>query len=64
MLSDDQFAQYPLRQSLLPGAEGLRIFEARGVVDVSRPDRYLVMREGRGGRIFAADEPSWTRHSM
>lgn len=57
MFSDDQFAQYPLRQSLLPGAEGLRIFEARGVVDwLSRPDRYLVVCEGRGGRILAADE--------
>ena len=53
MFSDDQLAQYPLRQSLLPGAKGLRIFEARGVVDwLSRPDRYLVVCEGRGGRII------------
>ena len=57
MFSDDQFSQYPLRQSLLPDAEGLRILEARGAVDwLSRPDRYLVVCEGRGGRIFAADE--------
>lgn len=57
MFIDDQLAQYPLRQSLLPGAQGLRIFETRGVVDwLSRPDRYLVVCEGRGGRIFAADE--------
>jgi hypothetical protein len=35
----------------------LRIFEARGVADwLSRPDRYLVVCEGRGGWIFAADE--------
>lgn len=57
MFSDDRLAHYPLRQSLLPGARGLRIFETRGVVDwLSRPDRYLVVCEGRGGRIFAADE--------
>jgi hypothetical protein len=57
MFSNDTLAQYPLRQSLLPGAKGLRIFETLGVVDwLSRPDRYLVVCEGRGGRIYAADE--------
>lgn len=57
MFNNDRLAHYPLRQSLLPGAKGLRIFEERGVVEwLSRPDRYLVVCEGRGGRIYAADE--------
>jgi hypothetical protein len=57
MFSDDRFVDYPLRQSLLPGAKGLQIFATRGVVEwLSRPDRYLVVCEGRGGRIYAADE--------
>ena len=57
MFRDDRLANYPLRQSLLPGAYGLRIFATRGVVDwMSRPDRYLVICEGRCGRIYAADE--------
>ncbi|MFM9927755.1 hypothetical protein VLK31_32595 [Variovorax sp. H27-G14] len=57
MFNDDRLANYPLRQSLLPGAERLPIFATRGLVDwLSRPDRYLVVCEGRGGRIYAADE--------
>lgn len=57
MLSNDRLSNYPLRQSLLPGARNLRIFETRGVVDwLSRPERFLVACEGRGGRIYAADE--------
>ncbi|MDN8617488.1 hypothetical protein [Variovorax ginsengisoli] len=57
MFNDISLARYPLRQSLLPGARGLRIFESLGVVDwLSRPDRYVVVCEGRGGRIYAADE--------
>ncbi|VTU23167.1 hypothetical protein [Variovorax sp. PBL-E5] len=57
MFSEDRLAGYPLRQSLLAGAKGLQIFANRGVVDwMSRPDRYLVLCEGRGGRIYAADE--------
>ncbi|RYH63849.1 MAG: hypothetical protein EON54_07285 [Alcaligenaceae bacterium] len=57
MSTEDRLVGYPLRQSLLPGAEGLQIFAVRGVVDwLSRPDRYLVICEGRGGRIYAADE--------
>ncbi|SFN47103.1 hypothetical protein [Variovorax sp. OV329] len=57
MFCSDRLAQYPLRQSLLAGAQGLRIFEARGVVDwLSRPDCYLVVCEGRGGQIYAANE--------
>src|SRR6478752_5350808 len=35
----------------------LPLFEGLGVADgLSRPDRYLVVCEGRGGWIFAADE--------
>lgn len=57
MFTEDRLDGYPLRQSLLPGAEGLQLFALRGVVDwLSRPDRYLVICEGRGGRIYAADE--------
>lgn len=57
MFSDDRLVDYPLRQSLLPSADGLQIFAKRGVVDwLSRPERYLVVCEGRGGRIYAADE--------
>lgn len=57
MFTEDRLDGYPLRQSLLPGAEGLQIFALRGVVDwLSRPDRYLVICEGRGGQIYAADE--------
>lgn len=48
---------YPLRQALLPGAAGLPVFATRGPVDwLSRPERYLVVCEGRGGRIYAAGE--------
>jgi hypothetical protein len=43
MFSDDKLVGHPLRQSLLPGAEGFRIFAIRGVVDwLSGPDQYLV----------------------
>lgn len=56
---DDKFASYPLRQSLLPSAKGLAIFAKRGLVEwLSRPDRYLIVCEGRGGRIYAANEAS------
>lgn len=57
MLLDEKRSSYPLRQPLFPGALGLPIFERPGVVDwMSRPDRYLVVCEGRGGRIYATEE--------
>lgn len=57
MFNPLDLAAYPLRQSLLPGADGLGVFANLGLVDwLSRPDRYLVVCEGRGGCIYAADE--------
>ncbi|MGO4394028.1 hypothetical protein AB4Z46_21955 [Variovorax sp. M-6] len=61
MCAEERLALYPLRQSLLPGAEALAIFAQRGTVDwLSRPDRYLIVCEGRGGRIYAANECALT----
>ncbi|ATA56064.1 MULTISPECIES: hypothetical protein [Variovorax] len=57
MFAEDPLTKYPLRQSLLPGAEGLAVFAQRGPVDwLSRPDQYVFICEGRGGRIYAANE--------
>lgn len=57
MNAPDPLDHYPLRQALLPGAAGLPVFATRGPVDwLSRPERYLVVCEGRGGRIYAAGE--------
>jgi hypothetical protein len=55
----EKFDIYPLRQQLLPGAKGLAIFATRGLVEwLSRPDRYVIVCEGRGGKIYAANEAS------
>lgn len=57
MQTDERLAQYPLRQALLPGAEGLAIFAERGTVEwLSRPERFLIVCEGRGGSIYASNE--------
>ncbi|WP_350308480.1 hypothetical protein [Acidovorax cavernicola] len=59
MFAEDPLIKYPLRQSLLPGAEGLAVFAQRGPVDwLSRPDQYLFICEGRGGQIYASNEAS------
>ncbi len=59
MSADDPLIKYPLRQSLLPGAKGLAVFARRGPVDwLSRPERYIFVCEGRGGRIYATNEAS------
>lgn len=61
MQINERLALYPLRQPLLPGAEGLAMFAERGTVEwVSRPERYLIVCEGRGGRIYAANECALT----
>ncbi|MEO8248649.1 MAG: hypothetical protein ABI589_04695 [Burkholderiales bacterium] len=57
MFAQDNLNRYPLRQLLLPAAEGDTPLERPGVVDLhSRPDSYLVISEERGGRIYAANE--------
>lgn len=57
MFVEHRLIEYPLRQSLLPAAAGLAIFARRGLVDwLSKPDNYLVICEGRGGQIYAANE--------
>ncbi|MDM0091129.1 MULTISPECIES: hypothetical protein [unclassified Variovorax] len=57
MSAPESLDAYPLRQALLPGAPGLPLFATRGPVDwLSRPERYQVVCEGRGGRIYAASE--------